>query len=79
MEKSIQLQGIGKCPAINTANLNVGDVIIWNFGFKSVVVGMHPTKSGKQINFDLKSLEDGKIRTRRMGCDRLVAVESVSV
>ena len=75
----IQLQGVGRRPAINTAKLNIGDTIVWNFGYKSKVVGIHPTKSGKQINFDLKSLQDGEIRTRRMGSDRLVAVESVSV
>ena len=75
----IQLQGIGKRPAISTNALHIGDTIVWNFGYKSEVVGIHHTKSGKQINFDLRSLEDGVIRTRRMGCDRLVAVESVSV
>ena len=79
MEKSIQLQGIGKCPAINTAKLQIGDVIVWNFGYKSEVVGIHPTKFGKQINFDLKSLQNGEINVRHMGCERLVAVESVGI
>ena len=77
MEKSIQLQGIGKRPAISTNALHIGDTIVWNFGYKSEVVGIHPTKSGKQINFDLKSLQNGEINVRRMGGERLVAVESV--
>ena len=75
--KEIQLQGIGKRQAINTAELQIGDIILWNFGYKSQVVGIHPTKSGKQINFDLKSLQNGEINVRRMGGERLVAVESV--
>lgn len=77
MEKTIQLQGVGKRHAINTAELQIGDVILWNFGYKSQVVGIHPTKSGKQINFDLKSTEDEVVRTRRMGSNRLVAIENI--
>ncbi len=75
--EEIQLQGIGKRPAISTNALHIGDTIVWNFGYKSEVVGIHPTKSGKQINFDLKSLQNGEINVRRMGGERLVAVESV--
>lgn len=77
MEKSIQLQDVGKRHAINTAELQIGDTILWNFGYKSQVVGIHPTKSGKQIDFDLKSTEDEVVRTRRMGRNRLVAIENI--
>lgn len=70
---TVKLQGVsGQQTGTPTKDLKIGDVIIWNFGYKSEVVGVHPTKTGKQITFDLKSLEDGKIRPRRMGANRLI-------
>lgn len=76
MENTVKLQGIhGQQPAIPTKKLKVGDFIIWNFGYKSEVVEIIPSKTGKTITFILKSLESGNINHRKMGADRLVVAE----
>lgn len=77
MINTVKLQGIhGQQPAIPTKELRVGDFIIWNFGYKSEVVEIIPSKTGKTITFMLKSLESGNINARKMGADRLVVVET---
>lgn len=76
MANTIKLQGIsGQQKGTATKNLKIGDVIIWNFGMKSEVVEIIPSKTGKTITFMLKSHQDGEIRSRKMGADRLVVVE----
>lgn len=76
MANTVKLQGIhGQQPAIPAKDLKVGDFIIWNFGYKSEVLEIIPSKTGKTITFMLKSLESGNINPRKMGADRLVAVE----
>lgn len=76
MINTIKLQGInGQQEGTATKNLKIGDVIIWNFGMKSEVVEIIPSKTGKTITFMLKSCQDGEIRSRKMGAERLVVVE----
>lgn len=76
MANTVKIQGIhGQQPAIPTKELKVGDLIIWNYGYKSEVVEIIPSKTGKTITFMLKSLESGNINPRKMGADRLVVVE----
>lgn len=48
---------------------------MWNFGYKSEVVEINPSKTGKTITFMLRSFESGEIKPRKMGADRLVVVE----
>ena len=48
---------------------------MWNFGYKSEVVEINPSKTGKTIAFMLRSFESGEIKPRKMGADRLVVVE----
>ena len=49
---TVKLQGIyGQQPGTPTKNLKIGDVIVWNYGYKSEVVEIHPSKTGKTINF----------------------------
>jgi len=75
MEKTIKLQGLyGQQKAKPVKELKIGDVIKWNYGYTSTVVELIPTKTGKQITCMLKSDQDGEIRPRRMGSDRLVAI-----
>ena len=71
----IQLQGIGKREAKPVKDLQINDVIIWNFGYTSTVTELIPTKTGKSIKCMLRSNTDGIIRERIMRIDRLVAVE----
>ena len=76
MANTVKLQGIyGAKEGTPTKDLKVGDVLIWNYGYKSEVVEILPSKTGKTITFMLKSLESGKITPRKMGADRLVVVE----
>ncbi|KSV57770.1 hypothetical protein [Acetivibrio ethanolgignens] len=76
MSNTIKLQGIyGTKEGTPTKKLKVGDVIVWNYGYKSEVVEIIPSKTGKTITFMMKSLESGKINPRKMGSDRLVVVE----
>lgn len=73
---TVKLQGIyGAKEGTPTKNLKVGDVLIWNYGYKSEVVEILPSKTGKTITFMMKSLESGNISPRKMGADRLVVVE----
>ena len=73
---TVKLQGIhGEKQGTPTKDLKVGDVLIWNYGYKSEVVEIIPSKSGKTITFMIKSLESGNISSRKMGADRLVVVE----
>lgn len=76
MANTVKLQGIyGAKEGTPTKDLKVGDVLIWNYGYKSEIVEILPSKTGKTITFMMKSLESGKITPRKMGADRLVVVE----
>ena len=76
MANTVKLQGIyGAHKGKPTKDLNVGDVIVWNYGYKSEVVEIIPSKTGKTITFMLKSFESGNISPRKMGADRLVVIE----
>lgn len=76
MTNTIKLQGIaGQQQGTATKNLKIGDVIVWNYGYKSEVVEIIPSKTGKTITFMLKSFESGNINPRKMGAERLVVVE----
>ena len=76
MANVVKLQGIhGEKKGTPTKDLKIGDIIIWNFGYKSEIVDIAPSKTGKTITFMLKSLESGNINPRKMGADRLVVIE----
>lgn len=76
MTNTVKLQGIhGEQKGTPTKDLAIGDVIVWNFGYKSEVVDIIPSKTGKTITFMLKSLESGNINPRKMVADRLVVIE----
>ena len=76
MTNTVKLQGIhGAQKGTPTKNLKVGDVIVWNYGYKSEVVEIIPSKTGKTITFMLKSFESGNISPRKMGADSLVVIE----
>ena len=76
MTNTIKLQGIsGQKKGTPAKGLKVGDVIVWNYDYKSEVVEIIPSKTGKTIPFMLKSLESGNINPRKMRADRLVVVD----
>lgn len=72
----MRLQGIyTELPAKAVKDLKIGDIITWNYGYKSQVVDLTPTKSGKSYNVSLKGLHDGIVRDRQMRSNTLVAVQ----
>ena len=73
--KTVHLQGIGERPAIKVADLKPGMVIIYNYGYRSEVVEVTTSKSGKSASVTTRSFETGKIFTRTRRIDTLVAVE----
>lgn len=76
MTNTVKLQGIsGQRAGTKTKDLKIGDVIIWNYGYKSKVVEITPSKTGKTITFMLKSFTSGNVSARKMGAERLVVVE----
>lgn len=71
--KTIKLQGIyTRQEAKEAKELKIGDVITWNYGYKSQVVSITPSKTGKTLTVMEKSLQDGVIRSRRMKATTLV-------
>lgn len=72
----MRLQGIyTEMPEKEVKDLKIGDIITWNFGYKSQVVDLTPSKTGKTYNVSLKSLQDGIIRDRKMKATRLVSAQ----
>ena len=67
----VQLQGLGWFEGVPAKDLKIGDVLIWNYGHKSKVLSMMPSKTGKTITFE-ELYEDGKTYPRRMNASRLV-------
>lgn len=73
MANTVKLQGIpGQQNAKAVKDLKVGDIITWNYGYKSKVTELKPSKTGKTITVILKSLQTGEINDRKMGANRLV-------
>ena len=71
----MRLQGIRREFEEKAVNeLQIGDIIAWNYGYTSEVVEMIPSKTGKTITVMLKSLQDGVVRDRKMGATRKVAM-----
>lgn len=75
MAGTVKLQGIaGQQAGTAVKNLKIGDVLVWNYGYTDEVVELIPSKTGKTITAMLKSHQDGQIRSRKMGAERLVVV-----
>lgn len=73
---TVKLQGIsGYHNGTKVKDLKPGNVIIWNFGYKSLVLNSFPSKTGKTYSVTTKSLETDKVYIRRMGADSLVVLD----
>lgn len=62
--REIRLQGIYEEKEVK--DLNIGDIITWNYGYQSKVVNMTPSRTGKTVTLSLESLGDNAIRSRKM-------------
>lgn len=74
--KTIQLQGIGKHPATEAKNIQIGNTLVWNFGATSTVKAIEFSKTGKTLTITTISGSDGKEYQRRLGAERLVAIRN---
>lgn len=73
---SVKLQGIpGYHTGTKVKDLKPGDVIVWNYGYKSLVLNSFPSKTGKTYSVTTKSLETNMPHIRKMGADRLVVLD----
>ena len=73
MAKTVKLQGVyGEQPAKEVKALKIGDIITWNYGYKSMVINIVASETGKTFDITLKSLDSDYIGTRKMGATRLV-------
>lgn len=70
----VQLQGIGKRKAIPAYKLVPGSVILYNFGYKGLVLAVQPSATGKTYTITTKD-EKGRIYSRKTTKDRLFAIE----
>lgn len=70
---TIQLQSIGKVRGKVAGDLKVGDVILWNFGYTSVVETIE--FRGKSVYTTLRS-SDGKVYDRRFLQSRVVGIST---
>lgn len=71
----IKLQGIYETQeAKKVKDLKIGDIIKWNYGYTRTFVETIPSKTDKTFSCMLKSNQDGIIRERKMGAERLVAI-----
>ena len=72
---TVQLQGIGRRPAVRARELKPGMRILWNFGYSSTVVSVIPSGTGKSVTLTTRKPFTGKIYTRRTTSDRLFAID----
>lgn len=72
----IKLQGISqRFDGVAAKDLKIGDILIWNYGSKSEVVDIQPSKTGKSYTISCKSLQDGITRERKTTALREFVVE----
>lgn len=72
----IKLQGINqKFDGVAAKDLKIGDMLTWNFGYKSEIVGIQPSKTGKTYIISCKSMQDGIVRERKTTATCEFAVE----
>lgn len=75
-EGTTRLQGLGIREGIKAKNLQVGDVLVWNFGGTSTVKEITFSKTGKTLVI----VEEfkGQDYTRRLGAERIVVVKELN-
>lgn len=74
-QATIQLISHGRVPAIQAAELQIGDVMVWNFGYTSTVVDITPRGKTQITIIEQSNDMDRKQYTRTFSKTRLVAVK----
>lgn len=71
-----KLQGLyAPRKAIYAKDLKVGDITIWNYGYKEEILKITPTKSGKSIKVQILDVHSGHILTRTLRTETLVCID----
>lgn len=70
--RKVHLQGIGEKPAVTAAELQKGDVTIWNYGYTETILNI-AKETEKTITFKIRCNESGYVGTRRLNKSRLIA------
>lgn len=70
---SVHLQGLGRTPAKPARDFRVGERIMWNYGYVSLIESIVPSASGKTLVMGLRK-GNGQLNSRRVGADRLLAL-----
>ena len=72
----IKLQGISqRFDGVAAKDLKIGDILVWNYGYKSEIVNIQTSKTGKTFILSLKSFETGNISDRKTTATREFVVE----
>lgn len=68
----IRLQGLpAPVAGIRGADLQPGNVIVWNYGYTSTVISVTPSKTGKTLSLVTRDDNSGKVYTRKTTPGRL--------
>lgn len=73
--QTIRLQGIGLVSAVPATEVQPGDVLVWNHGYKSDVIALEP-KGEQSYTLRTRSHHDGKEYARTIRRTRLLARSS---
>lgn len=73
MKNTIQLQSIGHQPAIEAGNLKVGDITVWNFGGKELIISKD-RETAAFVFFTIKCERNGELYERKLKKTRLVGI-----
>lgn len=69
---AVRIQAVGLCNALRTDQLERGDVVVWNYGTTSEVIGIRKVT---ECFFEVTFSDGGtKTHARRFRSSRLVAV-----
>ncbi len=69
----VHLQGLGSVPGKPASELTIGDVVIFNYGYKYEVIEIK--LSGKaSVATKMKSFDSGKVYDRRFKLSTIVAI-----
>ena len=72
--RTVTLIGYGIAPAKPAGDLQIGDVVVWNYGYKSTVVSITP-RGKTQVTVEFHSHNSDTCTARVMGRTRLVGMK----
>lgn len=68
----IRLQEVGMVEGTPAANIEIGDTLMWNYGYTSKVRAKEYSKTGKTMI--IVDEYDGKLYKRRLGINTLICI-----